>query len=133
MNSPIMSELIATLSNMTDPDHQTIVNLCLLTNALKKMSSEEKSSIVGIVKVMSEDDSSKKRNKKDKDNSKPKRAANMFQNYCKEHRNDIMKNNPEYKFVDIQKMLGVNWGLRSVDKQQEYKIPKDIPADDSVV
>jgi hypothetical protein len=124
MNSPEMTELIAILTKMSDTDKKSIVNLCELTCVLKKMSCEEKSSMITIVKVMTDDDSSNKKVKKDK--SKPKRALNAFQNYCKEQRNDVMKNNPGYKFVDIQKVLGYNWNLLSDDNKQEYKIKKEV-------
>jgi hypothetical protein len=121
MDSPIISELITIITNLSSPEQKTIVNLCKLTSALKQMTDEETSSIRTIIDIIVVGKDKPTKSTKSTKSNKPKRALNMFQIYCKAHRNDVVQENPELKFIGIQKILGANWSLLSEEEKQEYK------------
>lgn len=41
--------------------------------------------------------------------------------YCEDHRNEIMKQYPEYSLAEIALKLGTNWCAASIDTKQKYE------------
>jgi hypothetical protein len=62
----------------------------------------------------------KPRRKSEKDSSVPKKALSAYILFCNANRDDIKKENPEMKFVDITRELGSRWNNLSAKDKQVY-------------
>tara|TARA_B110000285_G_C14855119_1_gene481852 strand:+ start:63 stop:470 length:408 start_codon:yes stop_codon:yes gene_type:complete len=60
-----------------------------------------------------------------KDPNKPKRAKTSYMYFCAEKRDELKKNNPELKMVDLSKLLGKLWGDTNEKNRKKYVVLAD--------
>lgn len=66
------------------------------------------------------DQPKKGKKNKDKDPNAPKKAVGAYMHFCKEQRPLLAEKNPEASFVDLGRLLGVEWQKYTPEQRKKY-------------
>jgi len=111
---------VATLKAEIDELRQLVQSLNTEISGLKMTllneSSSSSTTTAAPAKVVKE-----KKAKKERDLNAPKKPLTSYMLFAKEERPKVVESNPEMKFTEIGREIGIRWKALSAEQQAKYK------------